>query len=158
MVGVSNHLIPALNSLAQLNIDAVSAYQHAMDLLPSNELRHELGNCKVQHALHVQTLSILVKELGGTPPVWRPNPNGVFLKASSGFLSRLHAKGILAALKSGERLLSRRYRALLSQPLPDRMGSLLRGQVEEEHSHIVYLEHTLTEWVEAALNLLRPAI
>jgi len=62
-----NRLVTELNNLIQLDIDAIRAYQEAIDSSQDATVRGKLESFKGDHERHVADLSAVVEQLGGTP-------------------------------------------------------------------------------------------
>ena len=56
-----------LNNLIQLDIDAIRAYQEAIDSSQDATVRGKLESFKGDHERHIADLSAVVEQLGGTP-------------------------------------------------------------------------------------------
>lgn len=59
--------VARLRSLAQLDADAVGAYDAALARIPEQLVRERLNGFRIDHVRHVQDLNALIHEAGGTP-------------------------------------------------------------------------------------------
>ena len=91
-----------LNSFLRGELSAVETYELALDKLsPSSPARVSLETCMHSHSTRVDTLSDMIRRLGGEPAdsagAW-----GAFVKVVEGSATVLGDKAAIAALEQGE--------------------------------------------------------
>ena len=94
--------IDHLNSFLRGELSAVESYQLALDHLSTGSpARTSLETCMQSHSTRVDTLTDMIRRLGGTPAdgagAW-----GTFAKAVEGSAAALGDKAAIAALEQGE--------------------------------------------------------
>ncbi len=65
---MAKDLAKLLADLAELDFDAISAYDAAIERLDSHEAKARLGEFKSDHERHVRDLQSTIRRMGGSPP------------------------------------------------------------------------------------------
>ena len=74
-------LIKALSNLAQLDIDAVHAYDQAIKEIGDPIIKERLVQFQKEHRNHISGLSRQIKDLGGQPPEKSKDFKGYVIEA-----------------------------------------------------------------------------
>ncbi len=139
-------IIEKLNSLIQLDVDAVRAYEQAIERIDVPSIRSEIIRFQGDHKRHIADLSELVRQLGGKPIEASPDVEGFFIEGFTALRSITGTAGALQAMKGNEELTNKRYEdALHLGGLPDDVLSVIRRNREDERRHLTYIERTLEE-------------
>src|SRR3712207_265084 len=72
--------VEKLRSLAQLDVDAVGAYDAAIARVKEPLVRERLNEFRVDHVRHVQDLNAFIRRFGGEPVELRPDFKGAAMK------------------------------------------------------------------------------
>lgn len=94
-------VLDGLNDLLQLDYDAISAYQAAIEKLDSAEYSQQISGFLRDHERHVRDLTDLIQQLGGTPAnephATAPLKEGLQRLAAAG-----GDRGVLMAFRANE--------------------------------------------------------
>jgi hypothetical protein len=141
-----DNLIKKLCALAQLDIDAVGAYEKALPHIAEADIKMNLNKFKIDHHQHIQDLSIHIKNLGGEPPKQTPDFSGVLIKIFTTLLSITGTQGALKAMKGNEELTNKAYKdALEEEGVPEYIHTLLIKNKADEAAHLRYIESVITD-------------
>ncbi|MCM2322285.1 MAG: ferritin-like domain-containing protein [Oligoflexia bacterium] len=130
-------LIGQLNSLIQLDVDAIHAYDQAIEKIDVEPIRDELEGFKKDHHRHVEELTNAVRRMGGEPVKYERDLTA--LRSVTG------TEGALRAMKSNEKLTNKTYRRALGWILPPEVYDVVRRNRDDEVRHLAYIERALRE-------------
>jgi len=136
-------ILEELNEVLQIDIDAIGAYQAAIDALDQMEIKQQLLQFKGDHERHIVDLKVLIQRQGGDPEK-RPDLKGMARKSMTKIAGLLGAEAILRAMLSNERATNDVYARHVAKPFPPEMLDLLRRNYGDEQRHY--------SWIEAALR------
>lgn len=137
-------VLALLASLAQLDVDAVKAYERALRNVDEPDVHRRLAVFRDDHERHVQELGDAIRSLGGSPPEPKPDLKGLLLGGLTALRSATGTGGALSAMRGNEQLTNRRYDAALrTEGLSDEFRDLIRRNWEDEKRHLRYIEQTL---------------
>lgn len=136
-------VIDRLNSLIQLDVDAVEAYEQAIKHVKHDDIRMRLAEFQEDHRGHIQNLTAAVRRLDGQPVKESPDLRGYLLEGFTALRSISGTKGALEAMESNEKLTNRRYSEAVDLDLPDELRKLVRSNLADEQRHIQYIEEVL---------------
>jgi uncharacterized protein (TIGR02284 family) len=135
-----------LQDLIHLDMDAVSAYQKAIDAIEHEGVAAKLRDFQGDHRRHVADLSAEVTRLGGKPDV-RTDVKGFFIGGFTAVTSQ-GTHSALVAMKGNEQLPSSTYKkALEHKDLPETTKALLQRNYSDEARHLDWIENTLAKKV-----------
>jgi hypothetical protein len=138
-------LLPLLESLAQLDIDAFFAYGQAIESVEVPNVRRRLMAFRRDHKRHYDDLSGEIRRLGGTPPDFSRDAKGVAIEGYTAIRSGMSQVGALRAMKTNEGMTNAQYEAALQQDLPPRLEKLIERNRNDERRHFAYIERVLDE-------------
>ena len=107
-------LLKRLESLAQLDIDAVHAYTAAIERIDLSDVKERLIAFRGDHERHIADLSPLIEELGGQAPKNTPDFKGFVIQGFTALRSMISNESALKAMKSNEELTNKTYEQRLS--------------------------------------------
>lgn len=139
-------LIDRLNSLIQLDIDAIHAYCKAIDHITDREdddVRGKLAEFRDDHQGHVEKLSAIVSEKGGQPPN-SPDLKGLLIEGFTALRSVTGTKGALEAMEGNEKLTNKKYGETVDWDVPDNIKMVLKDNLLHEQRHLAYIQMVLT--------------
>mgnify|MGYP000635563959 CR=1 FL=1 len=140
----SDDIIDLLNNLVQLDIDAIQAYDQAIQHIKETEIKQKLIEFQHDHQRHVFELSKEIKELGGIPPK-DTDIKGFFLESFTALRGLLGGtSAALKAMRSNEELTNKTYKEALDQSLPLNIKSLIEKNYLDERKHLAYIDHKLS--------------
>jgi len=132
-----------INSLIQLDIDAIHAYEQAMKNVGEQYIRDQLAEYRNDHHRHFRELSAVVQAMGGTPPEFSPDFKGFFIQGFTALRSLTGTEGALKAMETNEKLTNKTYEEASSWDLPLDAASLVRSNFEDERLHLRYIQTAL---------------
>jgi uncharacterized protein (TIGR02284 family) len=143
MIGNYKELSKLLNSLIELDYDAIAAYRAAIMKLDNDEDKIALRGFMADHERHIVDLRVFVERFGekaadGT------NVLVILTKGKVVIAGLMGDRAILEAMKSNEDETNRRYEKATKRTdlPPDLMGVLVRN-LSDERRHRAYLVQRL---------------
>jgi len=139
MVGNQKDLAKLLNSLIELDFDAISAYRAAIEKLDSAEDKGALRGFMADHERHTVDLRAFVMRFG-EKPAEGADVKVVLTKGKVVIASLLGDRAILEAMKTNEDETNRAYeRATARTDLPDDLRAILNKNLADERRHREYI-------------------
>lgn len=135
-------MISHLNDLIALDHDAVGAYEASIKRIDVPFLQDRLREFQSDHLRHIQSLSDVVRRLGGTPRD-RPDLKGVVLKGFTAVTSAMGNEAALRAMQGNEVLTNRTYRKALDEVWPEDIRAILEANLGDEQRHLAFIENAL---------------
>lgn len=136
-------LINKLISLIQLDVDAVNAYEEAIQRIDDDDIRDEMKKFQADYRRHIAQLSVVVTDLGGQPPELGRDVRGYLLEAMTAVMSAVGTKPALRALHACAKIVSRTYHDAVTVDLPPRITSVVKRHAEDEERHLARIEQLL---------------
>ncbi len=143
----SNEVVKKVNSLIQLDIDAVHAYQQAIEHIDVTDVKNQLVQFKHDHENHVQNLSEVVRKLGGQPPEFSRDFKGFVIQGFTALRSVTGTEGALKAMKSNEELTNSSYDDALSWDVTTEVRNVIQKNRDDEKRHLRYIEQCIENCV-----------
>ena len=135
-----------LNDLIMLDLDAVKAYQSAIDRISVATIAERLTSFKHDHERHVANLSAEVRRLGGTPAD-RRDFKGPFIQGFTAIMSMMGVEEALRAMRGNEELTNKTYENALQQPLPADVRLVVEENLRDEQRHLAYIQEALRDHI-----------
>jgi uncharacterized protein (TIGR02284 family) len=139
MVGNQKDLAKLLNSLIELDFDAIAAYRAAIDKLESAEDKGALRGFMADHERHTVDLRPFVERFG-EKPAEGGDVKAILTKGKVVIAGLMGDKAILEAMKTNEDDTNRAYeRATARTDLPDDLRAVLNKNLADERRHREYI-------------------
>ncbi|MHB1843572.1 MAG: DUF2383 domain-containing protein [Deltaproteobacteria bacterium] len=138
-------LCKELNSLIQLDIDAVNAYSMAIRNVDLPLIADQLTQFRGDHERHVTDLSEIVRRHGGQPPKVTPDFKGFLISGFTAIRSATGTEGALHAMKSNEGLTTSTYQKAVAKGFPADVIGVVQRNFEDEQRHLRYIEQCLRD-------------
>ena len=136
-------VVKELNNLIQLDVDAIKAYDQAIEACEHDSVKLKLNEFRADHARHITDLSAHVTALGGVPEV-KQDLKGYLIEGFTAITS-MGTRSALLSMQGNELLTNKRYEAALKLDLaPDIRDTLVRNYSDEQR-HLA--------WIKEAINL-----
>lgn len=133
-----------LAALVQLDIDAVHAYQEAIEKIDHAPIREQLARYREDHNQHITALSAQIRKLGEVPPEFAPDFKGYIIQGFTSLRSATGTQGALKAMHTNEKLTNAGYNdAAEWQDLPMGIKQIIAMALEDERRHIEFIEYSL---------------
>lgn len=137
-------VVKRMKRLCQLDIDAVRAYEQAIEKIEHPEIRARITEFQADHERHITELSEAIRRLGGEPPSRSPDLKGVLLEGFTALRSVTGTEGALKAMRTNEKLTNKTYEdALGEQGTTEDVHALIQRNRDDERRHLEYIERTL---------------
>jgi rubrerythrin len=136
-----------LKSLAQLNIDAVHAYQQAIEAISESEIRDQMSRFRDEHNRHVAELSILIRECGETPPAYSSTSKGFVIAQFTAVRNVGGTESALQIMKTNVEWISRVYDQARAWDLAPAADAMVERNFRDEKRQLQYLEQALEDRV-----------
>ncbi len=139
MVGNEKELAKLLNSLIELDFDAIAAYRAAIDKLQNAEDQGKLRGFMADHERHIVDLRPLVETLGETAADGT-NAKVILTKGKVVIAGLMGDRQILEAMKSNEDDTNAAYeRANSRMDLTPEMREVIARNLADERRHRAYI-------------------
>lgn len=146
VVGKQKDVAHLLNSLIELDLDAIEAYEVAIDRIDDEGDKAQLDELKGDHERHVRELQPIVAELG-EKPADKPDLKRVLTKGRVVLAAIVGDRPILLAMKTNEDHTNLAYdRAVSRDDLPEHVRELLLKNRSDERRHLAYVEKRLADY------------
>lgn len=139
----NEHMAKELKDLAQLDIDAIRAYQQAIDNIDDFTIKSRLTEFQQDHRRHVTDLTPFVIRFGDKPPADKPDMKGFLIQGMTAIRSKMGTEQALKAMQSNERLTNRNYGQAVSMPWPADVQLVVQRCADDERRHLEYIDLTL---------------
>ncbi len=134
-----------LINLAQLDIDAVEAYEQALKNIDVSNIHRKISEFRDDHIQHIEDLSEIITALGETPPKRTKDIKGFLIAGFTAIRSATGTMGALKAMRGNEELTNRKYHEALEWELPTKIKHVVEKNYEDEKRHLRYIENKIKE-------------
>jgi len=134
-----------VNTLIQLDIDAVHAYEQAIQNIGIEEIRSRLTEYKDDHQRHVSELSSYVQSNGGGLPEFSPDFKGFLIQGFTALRSSTGTVGALKAMMMNEKLTNKKYSEATEWDIPSEAMSIIQKNYSDEQRHLEFVQQRLQE-------------
>ena len=137
-------IVEELNEVLQIDIDAVGAYQTAIDAISEFEIKRQLVQFKADHERHITDLNGLITGSGGDPNK-RPDLRGFVRKSFTKVAGLVGTEATLRAMLSNEKLTNDVYARHVQKAFPPDILEVLRRNYGDEQRHYSWIESCLRQ-------------
>jgi rubrerythrin len=135
----------ALSELVKVDIDAVHAYDQAIQRIEAISLRDELTLFRQDHDRHVSNLRKLIQAFDVVPPDLGQDFKGFLIEGFTALRSITGVEGALKAMKTNEELTNRKYREALAMSFSPNTRELLEKNYADEQKHLLFIDRALND-------------
>ena len=140
LVGTQRDLNELLESLIELDFDAIEAYDAAIARLSSEDYRMQMTSFRDDHVRHTKELSSILRSSGREPPMGG-DIKRVLTQGKVVMAGLMGDKAILTAMKTNEDDTNEAYeRASTSDIVPPQIKDILRANLADERRHRAWIE------------------
>jgi rubrerythrin len=140
-----DEVLEQLRDLAQLDVDAIGAYESAIGRISAAHVREKLVQFRGDHERHVRDLNAAIGGLGGKPIERKPDVSGFLIKGMTAVTSMMGDQAALTAMRGNEELTNRSYqKALQAGLLPD-VRQLVERNFADEQRHLAWIKQALDQ-------------
>src|SRR5690348_5866746 len=115
-----------LCKLAQLDIDAVNAYEQALKIIDDIAIHAKISQFRDDHLRHINDLSMAIRDLGGEAPERTLDFKGFIITGFTAIRSATGTEGALKAMQGNEKLTNSTYAEALSWDLSPEIHGLIQ--------------------------------
>ena len=146
-------IIEELSELIRYDYDALGSYTAAVDDIKELAVRGPLSEYKDDHQRHVDSLSGIVRQLGGEPPD-RPDVKGFLRKTMTKVAGLGGTEYTLKAMRSNEEVLNKTYAHHFAFDFPAEIKAVIQQNYEDEKRHLAWVDEALRSrlWEGAGAN------
>ena len=137
--------IQKLRSLAQLDADAVGAYDAAISRVGEPLIREKLNEFRIDHVRHLQDLNTLIQQFGGEPVELKPDFKGSAMKVATAASSMMGTHAALAAMLGNEEFSNRAYEYALRFEWSAEVRTLVEKNRQDERRHLAWIQDALKD-------------
>ena len=138
-----------LNDLMRLDVDAVHAYDEAIERIEDETVRTRLSEFRDDHQRHVDDLRSAISGMGGEPEEAKKDVKGHLIEGMTKLRSAMGDEQALRAMEQNEEITNRSYRDAMDWDVPSDIRDLLARNYADEQRHIAFIEERLSSGVGA---------
>lgn len=141
--------VKTVRKMIQLDVDAVHAYDQAIEKIDDLEIRNQIASFRDDHQRHVDELSDYLRRNSLEVPERTRDLKGLLIEGFTALRSVTGTEGALKAMKSNEKVTNRQYEEAIREIVEPDAKSLLQKNYEDEKRHLAYIERVLEskEWL-----------
>jgi uncharacterized protein (TIGR02284 family) len=139
----NSEMAKKLSDLAQVDIDAVHAYDQAIQNIEVPAIRDQMTAFRDDHKRHIEQLASEIRTLGGTPPEYSPDFKGYLISGFTSLRSITGTEGALKAMQSNEKTTNKHYDEAVTWSLTPSAKAVVDKGYSDERAHLQYIERTL---------------
>jgi uncharacterized protein (TIGR02284 family) len=136
-------MLDKLNSLIQLDIDAVYCYDEAIKRIEDDDIATTLQEYRGDHERHIDDLSEIVTSNGGKAPKRSPDIQGILLQGMTALRSAIGTEGALKAMETNEKKTNEEYGKARSWDVPPSIHDVLEKNFDDEKRHLAFVQSQL---------------
>jgi len=140
----TDKLIDELSDLIRFDLDAIGAYDEAIEKIDNSVIRSQLESFRADHERHVVELSAIVRQHGGSPPE-KPGARGILRKTMTRIAGLMGVEATLSAMRSNERVLGDQYQRRLRLDLPSDIKAVVARNHGDELRHLAWIEQAIQQ-------------
>jgi hypothetical protein len=133
-------IINRLVSLLKLDVDAVHAYEQALEKKELEFMSNQLMECRENHFSHALELKSIILKYGGDVPRLSSNFEGFMIRGFTEFDGLFGLDSILDAMSKNELLTNSTYDNVFEMDLPKEIYELVVKNRQEERQHLRFVE------------------
>ena len=148
--------VAKLRALAQVDVDAIAAYDVAISRVSEPLVRERLEQFRRDHVRHVRELDALVQRLGAGPLALRPDLRGAAMRGLTALGGMMGTEATLLAMLGNEEVSNRAYALALALEWDVETRLLIRRHRADEERHGTWVRDALRErpWQPGGLGSL----
>lgn len=137
--------VKRLCDLAQLDIDAVNAYETALKKIDDKLIYQTVDQFRQDHIRHIDELNNLVVKMGGEPVELTKDLKGYLIDGITALRSVTGTKGALKAMETNEVITNKNYLDAVTElaNLPEEALTLIRKNYADEQRHLTFIREAL---------------
>jgi uncharacterized protein (TIGR02284 family) len=141
---MARNTIEIMNDLIQLDVDAVHAYEQAIEACDIVTIQEKLRAFQGDHERHIEDLSRLVRARGAEPKVTR-DAKGFLIKGFTAIMSRGDHSALMA-MRGNEELTNLSYKNALDDVGAEaEVRTVVERNYADEQRHLAWIKDALDQ-------------
>jgi uncharacterized protein (TIGR02284 family) len=132
-----------LGDLLKLDVDAVQAYNEAIEKIEAKEVRARLSAYRDDHERHVTELTEAIRGLGQEPPSPSPDIKGKLIEGMTALRGSMGDDQALKAMRQNEQITNKAYEEASTKTWPGDIQSVIERNYADERQHLQWIEQQL---------------
>lgn len=132
-----------LNSLIKLDVDAVSAYNQALDQIDVPDVEAQMTRYRDDHERHITALSEIVEKLGEKPAERSKDFKGFLIEGFTMLRGAGGTQAALQAMETNEKLTNKKYGEAMNWDVSAEVHDVITMNYQDEREHLTYIERQL---------------
>ncbi|HSK46723.1 MAG TPA: DUF2383 domain-containing protein [Coriobacteriia bacterium] len=134
-----------LGDLLKLDVDAVRAYNEAIEKIEAQDTRSRLSTFRDDHERHVSELTRAIQGMGRRAPEPSPDFKGMLIEGMTKLRSSMGDEQALKAMHQNEETTNKAYeKAANEQYWPTDVRGIIERGLADERAHIQWIDQRLT--------------
>lgn len=133
-----------LEDVLQVDVDAVEAYNEAIEKVESQEIRTRLSAFRDDHQRHISELSEAIRSMGMERPEREKGVKGTLLEGMTALRSAMGDEQALKAMRQNEVITNRAYERALEDVWTGDARAILERGYADERTHLQWIENQLS--------------
>ncbi|MGN6670680.1 MAG: DUF2383 domain-containing protein [Candidatus Nucleicultricaceae bacterium] len=143
LVGQQDNIIEAVQSLIELDYDAIQAYEAAINRLENENYKRAMSEFKTDHERHIKELGEYLRSNHEEVP-HESDFKGLLAQGKVIIAGLVNDNAILKAMKSNEEDTNTAYERMCNHAgLTSALKDILKRGLEDERNHYNWIEKTL---------------
>lgn len=137
-------IVDELADLFKLDVDAVHAYDEAIERIDNQAWREQLGTYRDDHQRHVTELTQCIRALGEEPPKASPDFKGLLIEGMTALRGSMGDDQALKAMHQNEEITNRAYSKAAEKSWPADVQPVIERGFADEQRHITWIDQQLS--------------
>lgn len=142
-------MVEKLGDLLRLDVDAVNAYNEAIEKIESSELRSSLSEYRDDHQRHVRDLTVSIERLGHQAPEPSGDFKGKLIEGMTKLRSSMGDEQAMKAMHQNEEITNKAYSHAAAEAWPTDILDVVEQGFADERRHLQWIEQRLSVGVGA---------
>lgn len=137
-------MVDRLGDLMRLDVDAVEAYNEAIEKIENSELRSRLSEYRDDHQRHVRDLTGCIERLGHQPPEPKADFKGKLIEGMTKMRSAMGDEQAMKAMHQNEEITNKTYSNAVGEAWPADILQVIEQGFSDERRHLQWIEQQLS--------------
>lgn len=141
-----------LGDILKLDVDAVQAYNEAIEKIENQSVRAQLSTYRDDHQRHVTDLTQAIRTLGKEPPSATQDIKGKLIEGMTSLRSSLGDDQALKAMRQNEQITNNTYEDAASKSWTADVAPIIERGLADERRHLAWIEQQLSVGVGSSAS------
>lgn len=143
-------LAERLGDLMKVDVDAVEAYNEAIEKIEEQDLRSRLSAFRDDHQRHVSEISQALQSMGMEVPSQKPDLKGMLIEGMTKLRSAMGTEQALRAMRQNETVTTHAYEdALRDEEWTAQLSEIVERGYADERRHLEWMEQAVETYAVA---------